>query len=703
MVLTLHCEAKDDEALLRFVDNLFAHPAFSEPNLENEEREDSGLLRFDLTVQYQPNAPTDPTTLASGTRRRTTRTTRPAGATHRTGATRPTETVETLRVLPPAPGTQGVAAPTGGGTGGTGAAATPPPAARAWRRLAGRGRPGAGGAAAAVARRGRTARAGGTRSAGAAAAVGARGSAGDQRAASASPATPGAVARSREPASFRSSGGGRPAMIGARGDIWHQRLWVWAAALAFVALNGIGLLVYLFAYSDRVKTLEVDLRDQGKRQADVHAAHLHSEDLLRQARVNRERILELYDEHFSTRRRRLTGVTAEVKDLAKRAGLVPRSITYPEEQIQQYGLIKRSFIFSVDGTYADLRKFINLLELSDSFLTLEDASLAEAGQRRDGASRSGFSPPAAFSQPAAAARPGVPGVPGVPVPAPVPMAAAPGAGPVLPHGALRMGLTISTLFSSQDQPRDVLAPLPGAKADDGAVRPRCAARGAWKDAAAMKQRQKVLLGVLVVLLLILAWVYLVPGDDAPPPPPAVGRGAGAVDADAGVAAAPALARAPAGAFGVVSASDAAQQSVEPLRLAALSHVPPGFTTGRDPWRFVEPPPPPPPKPRVPSAAELRALREAEEARQRQLAELARLKAIDDATPKPPPFTWSYLGNFGPSSQRIAVFTDGKRVWNARQGETLENKFIVAQIGYESVDIRFVGFPDVPAARLAVKH
>jgi hypothetical protein len=229
----------------------------------------------------------------------------------------------------------------------------------------------------------------------------------------------------------------------------------------------------------------------------------------------------------------------------------------------------------------------------------------------------------------------------------------------------------------------------------------------------MKQRQKVLLGVLVVLLLILAWVYLVPGGDDAPPPPAIGRSAGAIDSDAGVAAAPApapapaSARYPAGAFAVVSASDAAPgtpQNVEPLRLAALSHVPPGFTTGRDPWRFVEPPPPPPPKPRVPSAAELRAMREAEEARQRQLAEQARLAAIDAATPKPPPFTWSYLGNFGPTSQRIAVFTDGKRVWNARQGETLENKFIVAQIGYESVDIRFVGFPDVPPERLAVvKH
>src|SRR5262249_50862319 len=34
VTLTMHCEAKNDEALLRFVDHLFAHPAFAEPNLQ---------------------------------------------------------------------------------------------------------------------------------------------------------------------------------------------------------------------------------------------------------------------------------------------------------------------------------------------------------------------------------------------------------------------------------------------------------------------------------------------------------------------------------------------------------------------------------------------------------------------------------------------------------------------------------------------
>jgi hypothetical protein len=221
-------------------------------------------------------------------------------------------------------------------------------------------------------------------------------------------------------------------------------------------------------------------------------------------------------------------------------------------------------------------------------------------------------------------------------------------------------------------------------------------------------RQKVLLGTLAVLLAVVAWVYLVPGDDDAPPRP-VGRAAGGIDSDSGVAVAPSR---PAGAFGVVSASDAAPgtqtvqtaQLVEPLRLDALGRTPPGFTTGRNPWRFVEPPPPPPPPPpKPPSAAELRARQEAEEAARRLAEERARLAAIEEAKPKPPPFTWTYLGNFGPARQRIAVFTDGQRVWNARQGDTLENKFVVAQIGYESVDISYVGFPQVQPLRLAVKH
>jgi Tfp pilus assembly protein PilN len=50
-------ETRNDEALLRFVDNLFAHPAFADPNLIREEREENDLVRFELSVQYIPGGP----------------------------------------------------------------------------------------------------------------------------------------------------------------------------------------------------------------------------------------------------------------------------------------------------------------------------------------------------------------------------------------------------------------------------------------------------------------------------------------------------------------------------------------------------------------------------------------------------------------------------------------------------------------------
>jgi Tfp pilus assembly protein PilN len=52
--LSINGETRKDEALNRFVDNLFAHPAFADPNPLNEERLEDGTVRFELQVQYIP-------------------------------------------------------------------------------------------------------------------------------------------------------------------------------------------------------------------------------------------------------------------------------------------------------------------------------------------------------------------------------------------------------------------------------------------------------------------------------------------------------------------------------------------------------------------------------------------------------------------------------------------------------------------------
>jgi len=151
---------------------------------------------------------------------------------------------------------------------------------------------------------------------------------------------------------------------------------------------------------------------------------------------------------------------------------------------------------------------------------------------------------------------------------------------------------------------------------------------------------------------------------------------------------------------VVAAARAVSARVElpELRLTERAVPPEEFAPGRDPFRFGSPPAPPPPPP--PTAAEL----EAERLRQEQ-AEAARRAAqaaqeLYARTPHPPAVDVRFLGSFGPKNHRIAVFNDGTRIVNAAEGEILNGKFVVYKIGFESVDLKFVGFPNEPPTRLA---
>ena len=131
-----------------------------------------------------------------------------------------------------------------------------------------------------------------------------------------------------------------------------------------------------------------------------------------------------------------------------------------------------------------------------------------------------------------------------------------------------------------------------------------------------------------------------------------------------------------------------------LRVADLEREPGDYAPGRDPFRFGAPPPPSACRKPAPP---LDALRRAEEA-------LAAQEQPEEATPPkpvPPPVDVVYLGSFGSEKQRLAVFSNGKAIFNVLEGGVLNEKFIVVRIGFESVDVGFVGFPDAPPERLAV--
>jgi Tfp pilus assembly protein PilO len=167
------------------------------------------------------------------------------------------------------------------------------------------------------------------------------------------------------------------------GEIWRQRLWIWVPALVFFLLNAGAFAVYKLGYAGRVESLQETLDDQQRQLQQSAAQQRSTQAMLDRVRTNEQQVEQLYSERLSTRSRRLTGIMSEVEELARKSGLVPRAYSYPEEDIQEFGLVRRSFVFSVEGTYVELRKFINLLEVSPSFLSLDEVSLVGNNQGQE--------------------------------------------------------------------------------------------------------------------------------------------------------------------------------------------------------------------------------------------------------------------------------------------------------------------------------
>lgn len=160
-----------------------------------------------------------------------------------------------------------------------------------------------------------------------------------------------------------------------RAEIWRQRLGIWVPAVVFFLANLGAFAVYQLGYAGRVETLEERLEAQEQTLKKVDDERKELETMLARVQTNERQVEQLYAQRLSTRSQRLTSVTSEVRGLARRAGLEPRAISYPEEAIEEYGLIKRSFNFTVEGTYSELRQFINLLEVSRSFVAIEEINL----------------------------------------------------------------------------------------------------------------------------------------------------------------------------------------------------------------------------------------------------------------------------------------------------------------------------------------
>ena len=161
-------------------------------------------------------------------------------------------------------------------------------------------------------------------------------------------------------------------------DLWLRRAKLWGPALAFLLVN-LGLLLgYRVLVQARVAAVTDDARRQEQELAELVELRQDRERLLTTAQSTEEAIASLRSEGLGTEAAGLTRIMSRVKELLTRAGLSgPRSITYSEQPLPEYGLVVKQIAFGFQGSYEQLRRFINFLELSESFLTVEEIAVSE--------------------------------------------------------------------------------------------------------------------------------------------------------------------------------------------------------------------------------------------------------------------------------------------------------------------------------------
>lgn len=193
------------------------------------------------------------------------------------------------------------------------------------------------------------------------------------------------------------------------------------------------------------------------------------------------------------------------------------------------------------------------------------------------------------------------------------------------------------------------------------------------------RRQAILLGVLG-LVLVLAVVRWKSGGSGSP---ASGRSAASLpspEADE-----PRRGR---------TGREPSPEDVSPISPSDLEpQKPAGSSTFRDLFDFREPTarplptptPAPPPPPRPGEAAFVGPLP----------------PPLPTPTPVPPDIPFRFIGSFGPKGRPIAVLAAGDQIVNARAGDLVFQKFIIRRVGYESIDVGFVGYAPSDTRRLGI--
>jgi len=169
--------------------------------------------------------------------------------------------------------------------------------------------------------------------------------------------------------------------------IWREKRVLLIILGVLLAANLVYFFTYRVRYQSRLQDREEELAQKETELAQAHTARLRSERSYQSYRKVERDVQQVFNENWATQEERFTQLVAEVKRLAVASNMVPASYgfariaapkeTGPRRKHGELGASEVGITFGVEGTYEQVRRLINLLELSRQFLIIDEIALAQ--------------------------------------------------------------------------------------------------------------------------------------------------------------------------------------------------------------------------------------------------------------------------------------------------------------------------------------
>lgn len=167
--------------------------------------------------------------------------------------------------------------------------------------------------------------------------------------------------------------------------IWREKRVLLTILGILLLANTAFFFTYRVQYENRLEDLQSRLSGSEGKLERARAARAAAQQQLDAYKKTQTDIQALYNQRWATEPERFTALVTEIKKVTAASQLIPRALSFSEQTESAKGggtgTATVHITFSVQGTYQQVRRLINLLELSDQFVIIDAISLGGGGEK----------------------------------------------------------------------------------------------------------------------------------------------------------------------------------------------------------------------------------------------------------------------------------------------------------------------------------